>query len=50
LEHQLEGDTVRRFAGDARKKQQRFNMKGETKTHNVAGDQVDFVPTQREGS
>jgi len=50
LEHQLEGDTVRRFAGDAGKKQQRFDMKGETKTYNVAGDQVDFVPMQREGS
>ena len=25
-------------------------MKGETKTYNVAADQVDFVPMQREGS
>ena len=50
LEHQLAGDTVRRFAGDAGKKQQRFDMKGETKTYNVAADQVDFVSTQREGT
>src|SRR6266545_3925740 len=49
LEHQLEGGTVRRFAGDAGKKQQRFDMKGETKTYNIAADQVDFVPTQRDG-
>ena len=39
LEHQLEGDTVQRLAGDAGKKQQRFDMKGETKTYNVAADQ-----------
>jgi len=49
LEHQLEGGTVRRFAGDnSGKKQQRFEMKGETKTYNIAADQVDLVPAQRE--
>lgn len=50
LEHQLEGGTVRRFAGEnSGKKQQRFEMKGETKTYNAAADQIDLVPTQREG-
>jgi nucleolar protein 58 len=49
LEHQLEGGAVRRFAGEnSGKKQQRFEMKGETKTYNTAGDYVDLVPTQRE--
>jgi len=50
LEHQLEGDTVQRLAGDAGKKQQRFYMKGETKTYNVAADEADFVLMQREGN
>jgi nucleolar protein 58 len=49
LEHQLEGGTVRRFAGDnSGKKQQRFEMTGETRTYNTAADHVDLVPTQRE--
>lgn len=47
LEHQLEGNGVRRFA-DGGKKQQRFEMTGETKTYNASADQVDLVPTQRE--
>jgi len=48
LEHQSEGGTVRRFADSAGKKQQRFEMTGETKTYNAAADQVDLVSTQRE--
>ena len=49
LEHQLEGGAVRRFAGEnSAKKQQRFQMTGETKTYNIAADQVDLLPTQRE--
>ncbi|PPR03322.1 hypothetical protein CVT24_012598 [Panaeolus cyanescens] len=44
LEYQSEGGNVRRFA-DNGKKQQRFEMSGETKTYN---DSADFVPTQRE--
>ncbi|KIM42876.1 hypothetical protein M413DRAFT_444510 [Hebeloma cylindrosporum] len=47
LEHQLEGNGVRRFA-DGGKKQQRFEMTGETKTYNAKADQVDLVSTQRE--
>ena len=47
LEHQLEGNGVRRFA-DGGKKQQRFEMTGETKTYNTNADQVDLVSTQRE--
>lgn len=47
LEHQLEGNGVRRFA-DGGKKQQRFEMTGETKTYNTKADEVDLVPTQRE--
>ena len=47
LEHQSEGDGVRRFA-DNGKKQQRFEMKGETKTYNTQADQVDLVSTQRD--
>jgi nucleolar protein 58 len=47
LEHQLEGNGVRRFA-DGGKKQQRFEMTGETKTYNANADQVDLVSTQRE--
>ena len=49
LEHQLAGDTVRRFAGESSgKKQQKFEMTRETKTYNTAADHVDLVPTQRE--
>ncbi|KAH7930054.1 Nop domain-containing protein [Leucogyrophana mollusca] len=47
LEHQGDLSGVRRF-GDNGKKQQRFEMKGETKTYNTAADAVDLVPTQRE--
>ncbi|KDR74476.1 hypothetical protein GALMADRAFT_250447 [Galerina marginata CBS 339.88] len=47
LEHQSEGGTVRRFA-DNGKKQQRFEMTGETKTYNIKADQVDLVSTQRD--
>ena len=47
LEHQSEGNTVRRFT-DNGKKQQRFEMKGETKTYNTQADQVDLVSTQRD--
>ena len=49
LEHQLEGGTVRRFAGEnSGKKQQKFEMTGETRKYNTAADHVDLVPTQRE--
>lgn len=49
LEHQLEGGTVRRFAGEnSGRKQQRFEMTGETRKYNTAADNVDLVPTQRE--
>ena len=49
LEHQLEGGTVRRFSGEnSGKKQQRFEMTGETRKYNTAADYVDLVPTQRE--
>jgi len=49
LERQLEGGTVRRFAGEySGKKQQKFEMTGETKTYNTAADYVDLVPTQRD--
>ncbi|KAF9558214.1 putative NOP58-required for pre-18S rRNA processing [Agrocybe pediades] len=47
LEHQSEGGAVRRF-GDNGKKQQRFEMSGETKTYNASADQVDLVSTQRD--
>ncbi|PPQ82162.1 hypothetical protein CVT25_015140 [Psilocybe cyanescens] len=47
LEHQSEGGAVRRF-GDSGKKQQRFEMTGETKTYNTQADQVDLVSTQRD--
>jgi nucleolar protein 58 len=49
LEHQLEGGTVRRFAGEnSGRKQQRFEMTGETRQYNTAADNVNLVPTQRE--
>jgi nucleolar protein 58 len=47
LEHESEAGTVRRFA-DNGKKQQRFEMKGETKTYNTQADHVDLVSTQRD--
>ncbi|KAF8164870.1 Nop domain-containing protein [Crassisporium funariophilum] len=47
LEHQMEGGGVRRFA-DGSKKQQRFEMTGETKTYNTQADDVDLVSTQRD--
>lgn len=47
LEHQIEGGTVRRFTENG-KKQQRFEMTGETKTYNAKADQVELVSTQRE--
>ncbi|KAF8898123.1 hypothetical protein CPB84DRAFT_1780885 [Gymnopilus junonius] len=47
LEHQIEGGTVRRFTENG-KKQQRFEMKGETKTYNIKADEVDLVSTQRD--
>ncbi|KAH9894181.1 Nop-domain-containing protein [Cubamyces lactineus] len=46
LENQGDASAVRSaFSG---KKQQRFQMTGETKTYNTAADAVDLVPTQRE--
>jgi nucleolar protein 58 len=47
LEHESEGGVVRRFANNG-KKQQRFEMKGETKTYNTQADHVDLVSTQRD--
>jgi nucleolar protein 58 len=47
LEHEIEGGVVRRF-GDNGKKQQRFQMTGETKTYNTQADHVDLVSTQRD--
>ncbi|KAF4574548.1 NOP5/NOP56 family protein [Pleurotus pulmonarius] len=47
LEHGNDLAGVRRF-GDGGKKQQRFEMKGETKTYNSAADAVDLVSTQRD--
>lgn len=47
LEHESEGGVVRRF-GDNGKKQQRFQMTGETKTYNTQADHVDLVSTQRD--
>ncbi|KAH7888094.1 Nop domain-containing protein [Phlebopus sp. FC_14] len=46
---ELQGDIsgARRF-GDDGKKQQKFTMKGDTKTYNTAADAVDLVPAQRE--
>ncbi|KAF5346908.1 hypothetical protein D9758_010135 [Tetrapyrgos nigripes] len=45
LEYSDDAAGVRRFAENGRKSQQKFEMKGETKTYNT---QADFVPTQRE--
>lgn len=46
LEHQGDLAGVRGFAGSG-KKQQRFEMSGETKTYNTAADTVGLVSTQR---
>ncbi|KAL0574585.1 Nucleolar protein 58 [Marasmius crinis-equi] len=45
LEYSDDAAGVRRFANTDRKQQQKFEMKGETKTYNT---QNDFVTTQRE--
>jgi nucleolar protein 58 len=47
LEHQSDVSGVRRYADDG-KKQQKFTMKGDTKTYNTAADAVDLIPAQRE--
>jgi nucleolar protein 58 len=47
LEHQNDLSGVRRFA-DKNQQPQRFEMKGQTKTYNVAADAVDLVPAQRD--
>lgn len=47
LEHESESGTVRRFS-DHGKKQQRFEMTGQTKIYNTSADQVDLVSTQRD--
>jgi nucleolar protein 58 len=47
LEHQGDLNGARRFA-DGGKKQQRFEMTGDTKIYNTAADAVDLVPTQRD--
>lgn len=47
LESQGDLAGARRF-GDGGKKQQRFEMTGDTKTYNTAADAVDLVPTQRD--
>ena len=46
LEHQSDLSGARRYADDG-KKQQKFTMKGDTKTYNTAADAVDLVPAQR---
>ncbi|KAF8650964.1 hypothetical protein AX16_005000 [Volvariella volvacea WC 439] len=53
LEHQEELGGIRKFnSGSAEhsgaRKQQKFEMKGETKTYNMQVDAVEFVSTQRE--
>jgi nucleolar protein 58 len=47
LEHEAASQGVRNFQSSG-KKQQRFEMTGETKVYNTATDAVDLVPTQRE--
>ncbi|KAJ6516371.1 Nop domain-containing protein [Mycena sanguinolenta] len=47
LEHQSDLSGVRRF-GDGGKKQERFEMGGDTKTYNTQADAVDLVSTQRD--
>lgn len=47
LENQGDLAGARRFA-DGGKKQQRFEMTGDTKTYNTAADAVNLVPTQRD--
>ncbi|KAI0786441.1 hypothetical protein C8Q75DRAFT_799637 [Abortiporus biennis] len=48
--HALEsgGDATTLRGAQNGKKQQRFQMTGETKTYNASADDVDLVPTQRE--
>ena len=48
LEHTGDLQGARRFADSGKKQQQRFEMKGETKTYNTHADAVDLVSTQRE--
>ncbi|KDQ65010.1 hypothetical protein JAAARDRAFT_167849 [Jaapia argillacea MUCL 33604] len=48
LEYQGDQNGVRRFNNNDGRKQERFEMKGETKTYNTAADAVDLVSTQRE--
>ncbi|KAJ7590817.1 Nop domain-containing protein [Mycena floridula] len=48
LEHENDGNGVRRFGDNARKQQSKFEMSGETKTYNTKADVVDLVSTQRE--
>ncbi|KAF8211611.1 hypothetical protein K438DRAFT_1807601 [Mycena galopus ATCC 62051] len=47
LEHQGDLSGARRFA-DGGKKQERFEMGGDTKTYNTQADAVDLVSTQRD--
>lgn len=47
LEYSGDLGGMRRFNGEG-KKQQRFEMTGETKTYNTAADSVDLISTQRE--
>lgn len=47
LENQGDLAGARRFA-DGGKKQQRFEMSGDTKTYNTTADAVDLMPTQRD--
>lgn len=47
LEHQSDASGVRRYA-DGGKNQQKFTMKGDTKTYSTAADAIDLVPAQRE--
>ncbi|KAG1739847.1 uncharacterized protein EDB91DRAFT_1134087 [Suillus paluster] len=47
LEHQNDMSGVRRFT-DKNQQPQRFEMKGQTTTYNMAADAVDLVPAQRD--
>ncbi|KAK0191484.1 Nop-domain-containing protein [Armillaria mellea] len=48
MEYEEGGTGVRRFAGNGKQQQQRFDMSGQTKTYNTKADDVEFVSTQRE--
>ncbi|KAK0205986.1 Nop domain-containing protein [Desarmillaria ectypa] len=48
MEYEDGATGVRRFAGNGKQQQQRFDMSGQTKTYNTKADDVDFVSTQRE--